>query len=213
MADHTHPHDIDPARTPPPSLRPAQPISTPISHMLQHRSLSPPGRLMDGMDGCQLDEQEVEIMEQELLGEGHFGRVYKANLRSCLVVAKRLKSSGSLDSPLLQQFLKEARVWAQLRHPHLVQFLGFTLPRISAEQPSSSSPPPSPCLVSEYMPHGSLYAYIHVRKQKLSLVEMLRLSSHIAKGLYYLHSRSLIHRDLSSSNILLHYSPQLSAKV
>jgi len=58
-------------------------------------------------------------------------------------------------------------------------------------------------MISEYIPKGSLFEYLHVHKLKFTEFEMLNLAFEIAIALKYLHSRKICHCDVKSSNILL----------
>jgi serine/threonine protein kinase len=51
---------------------------------------------------------------------------------------------------VLSKFAQEVRVLARLRHPNLILFMGYTLR-------------PEPCIVSEYMPRGSLFSIMRQR--------------------------------------------------
>ena len=58
-------------------------------------------------------------------------------------------------------------------------------------------------MISEYIPKGSLFDFLHVKKGVLSELEQLTLSYEIAIAMKYLHSRRIMHCDLKSSNILI----------
>ncbi|KAJ7620554.1 kinase-like domain-containing protein, partial [Mycena polygramma] len=84
---------------------------------------------------------------------------------------------------------REALVWKDLHHPHILPFLGI----------DQDSFPSSLCIVSPWMEQGTVINYLkdhgHANVDKL-LYE-------IAQGLLYLHSRSIVHGDLRGSNILI----------
>lgn len=102
-------------------------------------------------------------------------------------------------------FWSEVNLCSKLRFPHLVQFLG------------ACTQPEHLCIVSEYLEGGNLYDLLH-RKQlvssqahPLSPTLFIRIAKQIALGMNYLHSFNLLHRDLSSSNVLL--DSKLTAKI
>lgn len=92
--------------------------------------------------------------------------------------------------------LDECRVWAKLKHPHVVQFLGLYF-----EEGSSV-----PILVLEKM-DTSLRQYLEdFQKEHFPLHQKVFVLRQVAQGLAYLHNLTppLIHHDLSPNNILLH---------
>merc|ERR1719282_629546 len=68
--------------------------------------------------------------------------------------------------------------------------------------------PPSLCIVTEFMPNGSLYELLHQRKETLPYPKRLRMAMQIAEGVVFLHSRSppFVHRDLKSLNVVLDFA-------
>jgi len=64
--------------------------------------------------------------------------------------------------------------------------------------------PPVFCIITEYLAGGSLGKFLHhqqpdILPQKL----VLKLALDIARGMQYLHSQGILHRDLKSENLLL----------
>ncbi|KIJ06109.1 hypothetical protein PAXINDRAFT_140859 [Paxillus involutus ATCC 200175] len=59
-------------------------------------------------------------------------------------------------------------------------------------------------MVCPWLENGSLTAYLERRYDTLTAVERLTLVSDVAAGLQYLHSRSVVHGDLSGANVLIH---------
>lgn len=80
---------------------------------------------------------------------------------------------------------------SQLRHPNILLYMGsyYTNEKWS--------------IVSEYMDNGSMYDVIHQKRTKLEYDQIIKMGKDIAIGMQYLHSRSIMHCDLKSSNILL----------
>mmetsp|Transcript_9768 Transcript_9768/g.18621 ORF Transcript_9768/g.18621 Transcript_9768/m.18621 type:complete len:711 (-) Transcript_9768:319-2451(-) len=91
------------------------------------------------------------------------------------------------------EFRTEIEVLQRLRHPHIVQFFGVV---------EENNKPLR--LVYEYMPNRTLQEFRakHIGKQ-IPLRVVIKLGLHIAAGLCYLHSQSMIHRDVKPSNLLL----------
>uniref|UniRef100_A0A803NRM6 Protein kinase domain-containing protein n=1 Tax=Cannabis sativa TaxID=3483 RepID=A0A803NRM6_CANSA len=60
------------------------------------------------------------------------------------------------------------------------------------------------CVLAEYLPGGTLKNYLFKnRRTKLAFKIVIQLALDMARGLSYLHSKSIIHRDLKAENMLL----------
>nr|KAJ0208411.1 hypothetical protein LSAT_V11C500258010 [Lactuca sativa] len=136
--------------------------------------------------------------ESLVIGHGGFGKVYRGTIiseaRLLVVAIKRLDSTSNQGDV---EFWAEVEMLSKLRHCHLVSLIGYCTD--GSER----------ILVYDYMPHGTLEDHLH--KLQTPLPWMLRLNICIgaARGLNYLHTgtgikHGVIHRDVKSSNILLH---------
>lgn len=140
-----------------------------------------------------------------LLGEGGFGRVYKGYIESIdqVVAVKQLDRNGMQGS---REFLVEVMMLSLVRHPNLVNLIGYC-----AEGHQR-------IVVYEYMPNGSLEDHLLdlLPDQKpLDWDMRMKIAEGAAKGLEYLHdtaSPPVIYRDFKASNILLddNFNPKLS---
>ncbi|XP_077978736.1 mitogen-activated protein kinase kinase kinase 20-like [Glandiceps talaboti] len=135
---------------------------------------------------CDFVEVKWEDLEfYERCGCGTFGSVYRAKWKS--------KDMEVAVKKLL--FLeKEAQVLSQLSHRNIIKFYGA----VTQE--------PNYCLVTEYAPLGSVYAYLNNVKNDLGFEQILAWSLHIALGVNYLHNEApvkVIHRDLKSKNCVI----------
>ncbi|KZV16036.1 hypothetical protein F511_26165 [Dorcoceras hygrometricum] len=128
------------------------------------------------------------------LGQGGFGPVYKGTLANGQEIAvKRLARSSDQG---VAELMNEVAVISKLQHRNLVRLLGCC---VEGDENM---------LVYEYMPSGSLDAYIFGshKQQFLDWRKRVNIIEGICRGLVYLHRDSrlkIIHRDLKASNILL----------
>ena len=82
-----------------------------------------------------------------------------------------------------QEFLKEANVMKQVRHPNLVQLLGVC----TRELPFF--------IITEYMSKGNLLDYLRGPEGKdLEAVTLVYMSQQVASAMAYLESKNMIHR-------------------
>jgi len=131
--------------------------------------------------------------EENKLGEGGFGEVFKGTLQDGTEIAvKRLSQNSSQG---FQELKNELVLAAQLKHRNLVQLLGVSLQE-------------EKLVIYEYMPNRSLDIFLSdpVGRQQLDWNKRFAIICGIARGLLYLHEESrlkVIHRDLKPSNVLL----------
>jgi len=129
---------------------------------------------------------EIQIVK-EAVASGGQATVSFGYYRKTPVVVKKF-----FDVEDLETFRREAEVHRKLRHPNVVTLIGICSV-------------PSPCMVLELMHRGSLNDVLGSKKYQ-HLVDSalsLRIATDIARGMTYLHSLSIIHRDLKSFNILI----------
>ena len=136
--------------------------------------------------------EDVELTSEEL-GRGGWGRVMVANFRGTLVAAKCLYEE--LDSDYYSDlFSREMSMAARLRHPNLVQFIGASIVG-------------HPVILTELM---STSLRRELEKGSINTVRVTSISLDIARALNYLHlmqPHPVIHRDISSANVLLNPLP------
>ena len=141
-----------------------------------------------------ISREEVELLDDEL-GKGAWGTVTKAWFRGEIVAAKRLHEALSEDNPrfLYKAIRRELDIASNLRHPNLVLFLGAVIDGNLSEL----------IILNELM-DSSLRDIL--AEGQLSRSQIKSFSIDIARALNYLHSckpQPLIHRDVSSANVLL----------
>ncbi|XP_057956837.1 receptor-like kinase TMK4 [Malania oleifera] len=136
--------------------------------------------------------------EDNILGRGGFGVVYKGELHDGTKIAVKRMESVAMGSKGMNEFQAEIAVLTKVRHRHLVALLGFCIN--GSER----------ILVYEYMPKGTLgehlFEWCEHGFSPLTWKQRVTIALDVARGVEYLHSlaqQSFIHRDLKPSNILL----------
>ncbi|GLT73129.1 hypothetical protein SLA2020_450070 [Shorea laevis] len=131
--------------------------------------------------------------EQNLLGEGGFGAVYKGCLPDGREVAvKQLKIGGGQGE---REFKAEVEIISRIHHRHLVSLVGYCISKSQR------------LLVYDYVPNDTLYFHLHGEgRPVLDWATRIKIAAGAARGIAYLHEDChprIIHRDIKSSNILL----------
>ncbi|KAF5769140.1 putative protein kinase RLK-Pelle-DLSV family [Helianthus annuus] len=139
--------------------------------------------------------------EENMLGRGGFGEVFKAIIDDNNVVAVKKLQIHSAKAK--EEFENEVMLISNVHHRNLLRLLGW------------SSEGSNLLLVLEYMPNGSLDRFLWGAKRgTLNWNQRYEIILGIAKGLAHLHNEfhiKIIHRDIKSSNILL--SHDFKAKI
>ena len=141
--------------------------------------------------------QKIQITKSTCLGVGSYGSVYRAMCDTLPCAAKILHPTlFETNDPgarrIIEQFEQECNFLSGIRHPHIVQYLGL------ARDPETRLP----VLLIELM-DDSLTQFLERSKEPLPYHTQVDLGHDIALALAYLHSNGIIHRDLSSNNVLL----------
>lgn len=147
--------------------------------------------------GSLAPEEKISYSEMQFvehLGSGEFGQVFRGTCRGREVAIKQLYWDNTvLPEAIIQDLTREIESFRHLEHKRLVGFIGACLEL------------PNLCLVTEYMPGGSLHHLLHVRKQRLPLLHSINMCLQLAEGVMYLHAQNpvVVHRDLKSLNVVL----------
>ncbi|KAJ7963911.1 Receptor-like kinase [Quillaja saponaria] len=133
----------------------------------------------------------------EIMGKSTYGTVYKATLEDGSQVAvKRLREKITKSQ---REFEAEVNILGRIRHPNLLALRAYYL-----------GPKGEKLLVFDYMPKGSLAAYLHARgpDTPIDWPTRMEIAQGMTRGLFYLHSHeNIIHGNLTSSNVLFDEHP------
>ncbi|MBN2129554.1 MAG: protein kinase [Sedimentisphaerales bacterium] len=129
-----------------------------------------------------------ELVEQ--LGVGAFGAVWKArDTQLDRAVAVKIPRRGRLTVEETEQFLREARAAAQLKHPNIVG-----VHEVGVEDGTVF-------IVSDLVEGLSLDAWL--RANRPTSRQAAELCEKIANALHHAHERGVIHRDLKPANVMV----------
>ncbi|CAL4889008.1 unnamed protein product [Urochloa decumbens] len=152
----------------------------------------------------------INIREENVIGSGGAGKVYRVPLRSgggAVAVKKLWSGKGKPEEKLNREFDAEVRVLGEIRHANIVSLLCY----ISSDDDATR------LLVYEYMENGSLDRWLRGGGGGGAVLDWptrLGVAIDAARGLTYMHEeceRPVMHRDVKSSNILL--DPGFRAKI
>uniref|UniRef100_A0A672NYX9 LIM domain kinase 2 n=1 Tax=Sinocyclocheilus grahami TaxID=75366 RepID=A0A672NYX9_SINGR len=130
-----------------------------------------------------------DLIHGEILGKGFFGQAIKVTHKATGEVMV-MKELIRCDEETQKTFLKEVKVMRSLDHPHVLKFIGvlYKDKRLN--------------LITEFIEGGTLKDFIR-DTDSFPWEQRVSFAKSIASGMAYLHSMSIIHRDLNSHNCLI----------
>ena len=146
----------------------------------------------------------IQLFKDQTLGIGGYGAVCKAKCDDLLCAAKILHPT--LFDPIAHQqiarrrehrlpikrFEQECEFMSAIRHPNIVQYL------CTYQDPDTGLP----VLLMELM-DNSLTHFLESSTQPIPYHIQLNICHDITLALSFLHSNNIVHRDLSSNNVLI----------
>jgi len=133
-----------------------------------------------------------------LLGDGGMGAVYEATHQrlGTHVAIKVLHSELSLRPGIVERFLQEARVSAQIRSPHVAQVIDV-----------DQTPEGDAYMVMELL-EGETLLHLLERERKLSIAVACAFTLQILEALEAAHALGVTHRDLKPENVFVTHGTQ-----
>src|SRR6185295_1135241 len=137
-----------------------------------------------------------------LIGDGGMGSVYEARheVLGMSVALKFLHPELSRRQGLVQRFLQEAKVSAQIQSPHVV--------RVSDVDQNENG---QAFIVLEYLEGRTLqtlYEDLYKAGQRLSYADALEYSMQMIEGVEAAHKTGIVHRDLKPDNVMITTGPK-----
>ncbi|XP_060203126.1 LRR receptor-like serine/threonine-protein kinase GHR1 [Lycium barbarum] len=156
-------------------------------------------------DTISFTAEELSRAPAEVLGRSSHGTSYRATLDNGLLLTVKWLREGVAKQR--KEFTKEAKKFANIRHPNVVGLRGYYWGPTQHEK----------LILSDYISPGSLASFLYDRPGRkglpLTWPQRIKISVDIARGLNYLHfDREVPHGNLKATNILLD-GPDLNARV
>ncbi|XP_066537419.1 serine/threonine-protein kinase PLK4 isoform X2 [Hoplias malabaricus] len=128
-----------------------------------------------------------------LLGKGSFACVYRAkSVNTGLEVAiKMIDKKAMQKAGMVQRVINEVEIQCRLKHPSILELYNYF-------EDSNYV-----YLVLEMCHNGEMSRYLKDRKKPFTEEEVRHFMHQIVKGMLYLHTHGIMHRDLTLSNLLL----------
>ncbi|MQM03969.1 hypothetical protein Taro_036759 [Colocasia esculenta] len=147
-------------------------------------------------DTITLSPEELSKAPAEVLGRSSHGTSYKATLDSGVLLTVKWLREGVAKPK--KEFAKEAKKFANIRHPNVVGLRGYYWGPTQHEK----------LILSDYISPGSLASFLYDRPGRkgppLTWPQRLKIAVDVARGLNYLHfDRAVPHGNLKATNILL----------
>ncbi|CAD5225043.1 unnamed protein product [Bursaphelenchus okinawaensis] len=144
-------------------------------------------KLQKAVDTWVIKNNDVTI--QEKIGQGTYGTVYKAYYFG--TVAVKMLNISHPDIKQLASFNNEITLLKKARHGNILNFFGVIMQ-------------PNLAIVTQWCQGSSLYRHLYILENNcLDMVDVINICKQLSNGMCYLHSKTVLHRDLKSSNVFL----------
>lgn len=147
----------------------------------------------------EIDDRKLEWIEANPFAIGTFGAIYRVIFEGEIVCAKKIslrEISGAALESTKKEYTKEVALMSELRSQNIVQIFGSCTRKTEL------------IILMEYCQGGTLRAKLdahHAGKDTAlwGIAEQYKMLRDISYGMDYLHSKKIIHQNLTSANILI----------
>ncbi|KAG2752833.1 kinase-like protein [Suillus brevipes Sb2] len=179
----------------------------PVTHAVIQTSTSPssettteesPGSASDSPEDL---TSKLQRRSRYPIASGGFGDIWKCDLEKASgtvqVAVKTIRSFESDNEELMRKNAKrvrrELKVWGRLKHHSILPLCGV-----------ATDFGPHPAMICPWAENGALTGFLERQQDVLSSQDKFALLNDIALGLQYLHNESVVHGDLTGSNVLIY---------
>jgi len=158
---------------------------------------------LDVLEKWTVDRSQLLIGHR--FASGAYSRLFHGIYKEQPVAVKFIRLPDEDEDPelaarLQKQFTVEVTILARLQHRNVIELVG------------ACRSPPVFCVITEFLPGGSLRAFLRkLERNQLPLEKILSIALDISRGLEYVHSQGIIHRDVKPENIL--FDAECCAKI
>ena len=141
----------------------------------------------------------------ERIGVGSYGRIYKVKKDNQIYVLKEIPINNNVGNDKVESAKNEAEILSSLTNKYIVKYFESFKMRQNIY------------IVMEYCEKGDLCTYMSERQKNKKPNHFFRedfiwkIFIQISIGLYYIHSKKILHRDIKTLNIFL--TKELNGKI
>ncbi|XP_074569291.1 mitogen-activated protein kinase kinase kinase 5-like isoform X2 [Curcuma longa] len=158
-------------------------------------AISPSHSGFSHQNGVKPEALKSQWQKGKLIGSGTFGNVYEATNRHtgalCAMKEVNIIPGDAKSAECITQLEQEIKFLSQFEHPNIVQYYG------------SETIDDQFYIYLEYVHPGSISKYVHQHCGSMTESVVRNFTRHILKGLAYLHSMNIMHRDIKGANLLV----------